>query len=408
MYTNTPSGGRLLCYLALLLLVPGCGGSTDGRAGTDVPRLALENELRIGSPDDPEYSFGWFRSLVVGPDAHIYTLHPEEQVIREHDASGRLVRKIGGEGEGPGEFKSAGAMGFLADTLWVFDYGAYRLSYFDGSTGELIDSRRVPVDFGDGPDDDPPRPSGLLPDGTMLARTMAWSQRVASGEITEMVQFRWTRDGELIDTLAVQPLVNTTWEVKPPDGSYRSYMQQPFARAAIVRISSYRPEIVRVERDPPEGVEPFFRVIKTTFDGDTVFDRSFPYDPVPIPPSVVDSLVDLRAQGMGERAEYPIAEIREWARSGLYVPETFPPVEGAVPGMDGSVWLQLTDDGGPLTWFGLAPDGHTIGAVDASQRFRLLAATSDRWWGVETDELDVPYIVRYDVGPRTLEQELEN
>lgn len=33
---------------------------------------------------------------------------------------------------------------------------------------------------------------------------------------------------------------------------------------------------------------------------------------------------------------------------------------------------------------------------------RLLAATSDRWWGVETDELDVPYIVRYDVGPRTL------
>ena len=108
---------------------------------------------------------------------------------------------------------------------------------------------------------------------------------------------------------------------------------------------------------------------------------------------------------MTRNADYALADAKEWAREGLYVPGTFPPVEGVVVGMDGSVWLERTDDGGPLAWLGLGPDGSVLGGCETSQRTRILATTSDRVWGSTTDELDVPYIVRYDVGPARFEPE---
>jgi hypothetical protein len=161
---------HVACYLAAVLLIPGCGGESAGRDGVDVSPLELTDELRIGSPDDPEQSFRWFGELAVDPEGRVYTLHFQSQLIRVHDENGRLVRKIGGEGEGPGEFKSARSMGFLGDTLWVFDGGTYRFTCFDIGTGDLIESVRAPVDFGDGPDDSPPRPAGLLPDGSVLGQ----------------------------------------------------------------------------------------------------------------------------------------------------------------------------------------------------------------------------------------------
>lgn len=407
MFVRGPSSPSILCYLGALLVIPGCGGESGSATDLDMPVLELRNELRIGSPDDPEYAFGWFRVLSVGPEGHVYTLHPESQLVRVHDETGRLVRTIGGKGEGPGEFSRASVLGFLSDTLWVFDHGTYRISYFDSGTGALIESVQAPVDLGDGPGEDPPRPSGLLPDGTMSARTMAWSRQVASGEITETVMFRWTRDGELIDTLAVIPLTNTTWELSPPGGGYWSYQSQPFADAELVSLSPSLPEIVHVDRSPP-GPEskPTFHVTKTSYAGDTVFRRSFSYEPVPLDAAVVDSVVRIRAEEMSERTDYSRGEVSTWAREALYTPEYFPSVEAVVVGMDGTAWLQLTDDGdGSLEWLGLAPDGATLGAVEAPRAFRLLAATADRWWGSATDDLDVPYIVRYDIGPATIDTE---
>lgn len=407
MFVNGANAPSALCYLFALLVIPGCGGESGSATDVDVAVLELRNELLIGSPSDPEYAFGWFRALSVGPEGHVYTLHPESQLVRVHDETGRLVRKIGGQGEGPGEFSSAAVLGFLADTLWVFDHGTYRISYFDARTGELIESVRAPVDLGEGSGEDPPRPFGLLPDGTMLARTMAWSRQVASGEITETVMFRWTRDGELIDTLTVIPLTNTTWELSPPGGGYWSYQSQPFANAELVSLSPTRPEIVRVDRSPPSPESrPMFHVTKSTYAGDTVFRHSFPYEPVPLDAAVVDSVVRIRAEEMSERTDYAPGEVRSWARDALYTPDNLPSVEAVIVGMDGAVWLQLTDDReGPLEWFGLAPDGATLGAVEVPRAFRLLAATADRWWGSLTDELDVPYIVRYDLDLATIETE---
>src|SRR5690606_11957666 len=65
------------------------------------------------------------------------------------DAEGRLVRVVGREGSGPGEFRRLDALGLLGDTLWVFDSGNTRFGYFT-LDGELIRHRLVTIDLGGG------------------------------------------------------------------------------------------------------------------------------------------------------------------------------------------------------------------------------------------------------------------
>ncbi len=124
----------------------------------------------------------------------MYTLHPMENQVRVHSASGQFVGTIGRPGEGPGEFKSVGVMGWVGDTLWVLDFGLYRYSYFSPD-GEFLRSVTVPVDLGSTPDERPPRPIGMLTDGTILATPPAWSHLIASGELTEGVVLSMTPGG---------------------------------------------------------------------------------------------------------------------------------------------------------------------------------------------------------------------
>ncbi len=60
--------------LAFILLCIVCLGCADQSRQTDsfvgVTMVATE-ELRVGSPDDPEAAFTWFRELEVGPDGTI-------------------------------------------------------------------------------------------------------------------------------------------------------------------------------------------------------------------------------------------------------------------------------------------------------------------------------------------------
>ena len=84
--------------------------------------------------------------LEVGPNGDIYTFHGQEHNIRVHSAEGRLIRTIGRQGEGPGEFKGSGRMGILGDSLWVLDFGTYRYSFFRlGPAGSLLGAVRLPV-----------------------------------------------------------------------------------------------------------------------------------------------------------------------------------------------------------------------------------------------------------------------
>lgn len=67
---------------------------------------------------------------------------------------------------------------------------------------------------------------------------------------------------------------------------------------------------------------------------------------------------------------------------------------------DGSVWLRLlypVEDS--AEWWVLDRSGDPVGRVRAPLDFRIVEAEDGFAWGVETDDLDVEYIVRRPISP---------
>lgn len=388
----------------MLLLATACAG-VDASSDLTSRRLLLVPELRIGSVDDAETALTYFRGLEVGPDGRIFTVHPEENRIRIHDAEGRPAGFIGGPGEGPGEFRNVGMMGWVGDSLWVLDFGNYRFSYFDVDGG-LLHSRTIPINLGGAGESSPPRPEGLLPDGTIFGSPPAWSREVAKGTITERVVLRLDERSMPLDTLFRQPLRNTTWAIEDPNSTrgFGSYGAQPFSDTEMVQFGPSGSDLVTVERRVPTTADgASFRVSRISLAGDTLFSREISYAPTPIDPVLVDSLVRMRGESMGRiAARMPgaptPARAEELARASLYLPAFHPPVSQLLVGRDGSIWLQReVVNGETADWLVLSPAGGIAGTLSAPRRMRILAAEERRIWGMETDELDVPYIVRYRV-----------
>lgn len=388
------------------LAVLGCGRAGAGDV-VEPPRHSARVDLRIGSVDDSATMLTDFRKLLVGAGGDIYTLHRQESQIRVHDPEGRPVRTIGRAGEGPGEFRSPGNMGFHGDTLWVFDDDTYRFTWYH-ATGALIESRAFPVDIGDRTHT-PPRPRGLLRDGTIRGRSMSWSQDIAEGRLTHQVEVTFDTTGAVIDTMVSHSVVNSVWMLHDPASptGLRMFRPQPFDATEIVVVSEDRPEIVVVDRSIAEQAERAeFRVTKLTLEGDTLFSVAFAYVPRAIPEELPDSLVRAFATlppSMPPRMAAgfpPPGRALELARASLFQPEFFPPVSMVVLGRDGSIWLRREDTGSAEhEWWILDEHGRLVGAVLLPRELSVMAAEQDRIWGLERDDLDVPYIVRYVVAP---------
>lgn len=114
--------------------------NTLASAWTTTPEWTLEEDLRIwGSP-------GGYLSLVAGLAAdsrdNMYILDYVTQEIYVFDSEGDFVRTLGGQGDGPGEFRSAlGPAIGPGDTLWVADQRAPRYSVFSPD-GTFLEVRR--------------------------------------------------------------------------------------------------------------------------------------------------------------------------------------------------------------------------------------------------------------------------
>jgi hypothetical protein len=69
-----------------------------------------------------------------------------------------------------------------------------------------------------------------------------------------------------------------------------------------------------------------------------------------------------------------------------------------VAGLDGGFWLcGWHGEGDTVEWIYLDPSGAPKGRVDLPVGFQMLAGDSSTVWGSETDDLDVPYLLRFRV-----------
>jgi hypothetical protein len=292
-------------------------------------------------------------------------------------------------------------MGLFGDSVWVFDQGAYRVTYLS-LDGTLLGTSAPPVDIGR-PDPDAPspaRPSVPLRDGTWIGRSPAWSQAIAEGSLTEAPVVHLGAEGEALDTIWVHPYRAHDVLALLRDGG-GTFGAQPFSDAAI---GQQGPDGVftvldrRVADDPTEST---FRLTRIDAAGDTIARTEVPYVPVPLDPAQADSAAEAQAASMAtfmRRFQPDLSEAALAAdiREALYVPAHLPWIRSLFSTQDGEVWVQRQDPTpAGVEWWRFGADLAPLGRVIVPAGLRLLAVEDGTVWGVEQDDFDVDYITRY-------------
>lgn len=398
--------------VAMTVALINCGGAPEstGADGFGAESVAVEGpSVRIGSLDDPEFAFSAVSALVEAPNGHLYSLHRGEAAIRRWTTQGDPAGQVGREGEGPGEFTNPRALGIFGDTLWVMDGRAYRASYFD-LEGEFLGSTSPIVDLGGDPDRphaSPARPVRPLRDGSFYGQAPAWSDAIAKGELTETMHAHMDESGRVVATAWTQPFTDHDVLALLRDGG-GTFFQQPFGDQPLFGLGPDEALLI-VDRRVRETSKPkAIWITKVTMAGDTAFQTEVPYSPVALDASRVDSAAAALAEGFHEFASQrqpglTLGQLEQDIRAATFAPVHLPAVRGLVLAKSGDIWLQEFDATSSGTgWMVFGPTGDSIGRVITPPDLRVLLIEDRHLWGVETDELDVNYIVRYElpsVGP---------
>jgi hypothetical protein len=131
-------------------------------------RISREPLLEIGMGDGPEsYQFFNLKGAVRLSDGRIVAANGGSGELRYFDSKGVFLHSVGGEGEGPGEFRSLDFVARLpGDSVLTYDPGLLRIQIF-GPTGQFARSLQTespwPGMYR------PPVPAGVLNARTVVA-----------------------------------------------------------------------------------------------------------------------------------------------------------------------------------------------------------------------------------------------
>lgn len=378
----------LFALVALLFGAFGCGGEkgaeATGNAEASAESLDLELLHEIGSLDDVDESLTMVLGGLLLPAGDLLIPQTEDAEIRRYDAKGALVGTIGRRGEGPGEFGAVRKVGLVGDTLWVHDTRNARMHRFE-LDGTLISSTSWPTTIeqrGDVILVWGMTGTTLRADGSALAMPGISVRRGGrTGALESMPIGVFLPDGE--------PPADTVVEVTPPPFTSPAPPEwrpavQTNALSGVFRGGEAAFVIDRWSEELPDV--PSFRVFAVSVEGDTLFDRSFEYSPVPADAGAIRAAY---LAGLGE-------ESRERARGRVWVPELLPAVTSVVATSEGVLWLAREDHAKQRTWWGLdQASGELVATLQLPTGERILDHRGDAIVTTFTDEFDVAYVRRY-------------
>jgi hypothetical protein len=398
-------------------------GTSDGTDADGLPRLALVEELRIGSRDSPDTGFATINGVDVDRDGNVYALEGQQLEIRVYDTNGRLVRTIGRRGSGPGEFERAPRFWVLGDTVWVFEPRARagRLTLFDRGGNVLGTATVATVGV---PLQRPGSGGWVLPrwlrdDGVLVGeQTMfashpmidPWPHAPTDTVLTPRVVYDVS--GAVGDTIG--------WDKRPPP---RPAVPRRFATVGATQYWVRDPEAPEpqsvtlpdgrvIVHLPPvaDGDASTLTVTRVRLDGDTAYHRRFGYEARPYDRAMLDSMAWRIVRipsgayplvgGLPQFPPMPADSLAAFdaVRAEMRVPPHQPPVNEIAVQRDGSVWLRREDDGvSPARWLALDPRGEVIGEVSVRRNVRVAWNRGNVLWGIERDADDVPWLVRFRV-----------
>ena len=378
---------RIAWFLAIAV------GLASGAAPADAQeRWRLQEQLRIGAVDGPE-ALSRVGDLVTSIDGRLlFVAQPQEYGVRVLDArTGALIRTIGRRGGGPGEFSRVGALSVRGDSLFAEDAFAQRMVVLSAE-GEDLGTFQIHSDYFLETRARPLFPAAT-PSGGLWTTSALAPATVDRGGVTRLPIAILGRNGDLVRRVASIPIEGAA-TVAEFQGGIVMFIQPFLNPHGLYGFAPDGSSAVVVEL-PDDGSERHrFTVHRISHTGDTIFSRPYRFEPQPVTPAQRDSLLDRFATTMFERVG---GRARSEAERHVRIPDFQRPVSEVLVDAAGRTWIRRETLRPRPRWLVLDAEGRLDGVVETPLGVELEHVAGDTAWAVVRDEMDVPYIVKYQV-----------
>lgn len=378
--------------LATLAALAGCEASTATNAfeATDSAGIRIATNTTLAAPewrlaDPPRLDLGttdeagpeqFFRVSAgrVLPDGRVAVVNSGSREVRVFGADGRHLFTIGGDGEGPGEFRAPyGIWAIHGDSLAVWDQRLRRLSVFsaEGGFGRAVmpDLRMVNA-----------TPVVVFSDGGMVLKDDLFDFPTTGMRQQYSSYTRIDAGGAVVDTLPRQPLI--VMGVLETGSGTPSVGEPIFAARTAVAGA---PDGYWVGLGLEEEVRQY------DAGGATSLIVRWPTGDRTVQPGAAERAIEDGLAGIPE-AQQP--RVRRWYEA-RPVSDAYPAYDRIVPGRDGGVWVeeyQRPGDEGGSRWLVFGPGGRFLAHVATPSDHRVLDIGPDAVLAVGTDELGVEHV----------------
>ena len=374
----------------------------ENQVPTSGPFLLSENPLfEIGadrpveeSPLDPTAVFsGADGRIIVGDGNQVGW-----DAVLIYDANGTLIRKVGGPGEGPGEFGGQlwGARPYRGDSILAEDRRGPSVKVFgpDGGYSREVQIPRIPRERPDGTTGYSYFFHGSFRDGSFLASPGG------AFEIPPDPGPGWFRhllllvhpDGESWDTLGDYRFAQSHWDGRQQNnylfGSW--IFSIPYGDEILLGNSStYEYQVLNRDGDPRLIVRKMVPLEQVTDEDVEV---------------VADMFAEVASHRPGS-TEGDLAQIRRMVE-GLPRAEKKPAYSSILVDGERNIWIErfrwldpwsIPFHPSPTTWDIFAPNGEWRSELVVPAGVLLLSISDDRAFCVRIDEMDVRHVIVYEL-----------
>lgn len=349
------------------------GVQTIRSSGEDLPLdWDFEPVLNVGDETEQDQAFFGVRSGGLGMDdrGHLYVLDTGNRRVQVFDTTGELVRTVGREGRGPGEFQYPVSLMVNRDgSVRVHDFARRNVARF-GREGDYIDEVRAPS----------PLVGRVSGRGDVLLAALTASERGAD------------------------PATVVISEISPADTLQLAHFQTPGPRSLFYESCSVTISLPPLFADPPPWsttetalalVDPPHYRIQVWREGSAqIIERS-------IAPQEATS--DVVAAELGEGREWmignqPCVVPTEEVAEKRGVADDVPLISRVAMSPDGFLWVmrkRVGESRGPIDVFDRS--GEYLGTLESGAPWPEAFGPEGEVIALEADELDVQRVVVYKV-----------
>lgn len=343
---------------------------------TVAPEPALVIGAAEGEADRQLYQVRGARRL---SDGRTVVANAGTRELRVFGPDGAFLGAAGGEGGGPGEFRSMALVGVLpGDSILLYDSRSRRFSVLTSDPAFVRSFGPAPEVGGS------VRPRGLLADGRIVADGPAATGELVSGTVLDPVRplLVLGPDGglrEVIDSASGRP---TFFE---SDQGY-SFTSVPFTltppRAVgdtLVHAGAGRPYEIRTYHADTGSLVRIARLERAAR---------------PVTDADIERGID---EGLGRVADDAARARLRTSYEAMPLPDTMPFYRAFVVDRAGHLWVEdyRAHAGDPHRWTVFDPDGAALGTLTLPDGLTVYEIGADWILGLRRDELDIPYVVLY-------------